>query len=112
MPRPRDTAISATARRAAKYRFHGTVTRTTSQARATPPAPMVSSVDTGTPARRPSQVNSSAAAAPARIVAHHLIMLRCGSVLMPPSWAAHRDDGSAKVLNWVSSALTAGGAAV
>src|SRR5215469_7543463 len=87
MPRSRETAMSATTWRAAKYRFHGTVTSTISQARATPPAPMASSVASGTPARRPSQANSRAAAAPVKTMAHQMTGPRGALTLMRPSWA-------------------------
>jgi hypothetical protein len=43
---------------------------------------MDSSMASGTPASRPSQANSRAAAAPATTMAHHLIVLReCESLM-------------------------------
>src|SRR6185436_8352322 len=52
MPRPRDTAPSATICRAAKYRFHGTVMSTTIHVSAAVAAPMESNAPGATPAIR------------------------------------------------------------
>src|SRR6266516_282375 len=73
MPRSRETAISWAARRAAKYRFQGTVTSTTSQDSATTTAATVSSVTAGTRTTRAAQATSSAADAPASTRNHQTI---------------------------------------
>src|SRR5689334_14615026 len=70
MPRSRETAISWAARRAAKYRFQGTVTSTTSQDRATTSTAMVSSVDVGMRTTRAAQATSSARSAAASRTNH------------------------------------------
>jgi hypothetical protein len=54
----RDTAISCAVRRAAKYRFQGTVVSTASHDSAMITAPAVSSVVSGTLTMRPSQTIS------------------------------------------------------
>src|SRR5436305_11547209 len=73
MPRSRATTISWAARRAAKYRFQGTVTSTTSQDSATTTAATVSSVAVGTRTTRAAQATRSAAAAPASTRNHQTI---------------------------------------
>jgi hypothetical protein len=83
MPRSRDTAISCAVRRAAKYRFQGTVVSTTSHDSAMITTPAVSSVVSGTLTMRPSQTISKAATAPATTRNHPMIS-RFEFPLMPP----------------------------
>ena len=82
MPRSRETVISWAARRAAKYRFHGTVASTTSQDNAMTTAPAVSIVVSGTLTMRPSQTITSVTAAPASTRNHPMIS-RFGFLLIP-----------------------------
>src|SRR5215469_3947812 len=82
MPRSRETTISAAARRAAKYRFHGTVARTISQDRDSTIAATASNVVTGTLTTWPSHAISSATAAPVR-TSIHAVMTRIEVLLMP-----------------------------
>ena len=67
MPRSRETSMSWAARRAAKYRFQGTVTSTISQVSATATAAMVSSVTAGTRITRAAQATSNVTEAPASV---------------------------------------------
>jgi hypothetical protein len=88
MPRSRETIISWAARRAAKYRFHGTVASTTSQDRAMITAPTVSIVVSGTLTIRPSQTITNVTAAPASTRSHPMIS-RFGFLLIPHIVLAH-----------------------
>ena len=83
MPRSRDSATSCAARRAAKYRFQGTVVSMTSHDSAMITAPAVSSVVSGTRTTWSSQTISSAAAAPVK-TRNHPATSRLGFAPMPP----------------------------
>src|SRR6266480_3739112 len=76
MSRSRETTISWAARRAAKYRFQGTVTSTTSQDSATTTAATVSSVAVGTRTTR---------AAPPASTRNHQTITRVEFLLMQDS---------------------------
>lgn len=94
MPRSRDTAIWVMTRRAAKYRFHGIASSTTSQASAAPPAAIDSTVRSCTPDRRASQAIRMLAAVPAARIAHHLTTLPRLISLMQPNVGERRWAGN------------------
>src|SRR5690242_13818155 len=88
MPRSRETAIWRAARLAAKYRFQGTVTSTTSQDSATTTTATVSSVAVGTRTTRAAQATSSARSAAANTTNHQAITRVEEFLLMRDSMSA------------------------
>src|SRR5690242_1659179 len=107
MPRSRETAIWRAARLAAKYRFQGTVTSTTSQDRATTTTATVSKVAVGIRTSRAAQATSSARSAPASTTTHQTIT-RVEFLLMRDSMSA--GHGASHPLDYSSSLGTDTGA--